>query len=431
MTARLNTQDFIAKARAVHGDRYGYENVVYVNTKTKVNILCPKHGPFDQRVHCHLNGIGCPGCGGNRRLNTQDFIAKARAVHGDRYSYENVVYVNNCTKVEILCPIHGPFTQKPSSHAAGFGCAGCSTYSSRSNTKDFIIKARETHGDYYGYENVVYTSYDTKVEILCPKHGPFMQRPGEHSRGSGCPNCCGRINGRARRPSTQDFIDKVRKVNGDRYEYTNTEYINHRTKVEILCPIHGPFMQWPHAHMRGVGCRSCFADARRSNTQDFINKARKVHGDRYEYTNTEYVSNSTKAEILCSTHGPFMQRPGSHLAGAGCPTCNSSKGEIQISNWLNENNINYIPQASLPRTQFRFDFQTPSGYIEYQGRQHYEPIAGWGGQKHLKATQARDKFKRDWCRDHGFPLLLIGYWQDDEIPTLLEQFHLTNPNPVV
>lgn len=123
---RLDTEGFIAKARLKHGDRYDYSKTVYVNQTTPVTIICPEHGEFLQRPNNHYMGAGCPVCSGNKRYNAESFAAKAKTVHGDKYDYSKVRYVNNKTKVMIICPKHGEFWQIPDKHLRGEGCPSCS-----------------------------------------------------------------------------------------------------------------------------------------------------------------------------------------------------------------------------------------------------------------------------------------------------------------
>ena len=113
------TKEFIAKAKAVHGDKYDYSKVNYVNSFTKVTIICPKHGEFEQTPNLHLKSQGCPNCYGNKKMTIEEFIKRAKEVHGDKYDYSKVKYVNALTKVTIICPIHGEFEQTPAKHLLG------------------------------------------------------------------------------------------------------------------------------------------------------------------------------------------------------------------------------------------------------------------------------------------------------------------------
>jgi hypothetical protein len=168
--------------------RYDYSRVEYVNYSTIITIICPDHGAFDQTPDSHLNHKGCPDCGGSRPLTTETFIEKARAIHGDRYDYSQVNYVNNKTNVAIICPDHGAFPQAPDKHLGKQGCPNCGG-SKPLTTETFIEKAQAIHGDRYDYSLVNYVNARTYVTIICPDHGPFSQVPDSHLGDSGCPDC--------------------------------------------------------------------------------------------------------------------------------------------------------------------------------------------------------------------------------------------------
>ncbi len=130
MGKRSNTGDFITKATLVHGDTYDYNKVVYVNSRTKITIMCKTHGEFLQRPDTHLASTGCPKCaterGAIQTVSSLDtFITKAKVVHNDLYTYSNAVYINSRTKIDITCKIHGDFQQKPKVHLEGYGCTSC------------------------------------------------------------------------------------------------------------------------------------------------------------------------------------------------------------------------------------------------------------------------------------------------------------------
>ncbi len=125
LTYEQRVQYFLDRAREVHGDRYSYENMNYVKNKEKINIECSKHGIFTQTPHDHLKGRGCPDCGGKKKSNTKEFIEKARKVHGDLYNYSKTIYTKAMDTVEIVCKTHGLFTQRGDSHLNGAGCPSC------------------------------------------------------------------------------------------------------------------------------------------------------------------------------------------------------------------------------------------------------------------------------------------------------------------
>lgn len=180
---------FLEKAYKIHGDKYDYSNVVYVNCKTKVDIICKIHGVFKQTPDKHINlKCGCPYCANNVRFSTNQFITKAKIVHGDKYNYDNVVYVNNRTNVDIFCHSHGFFKQKPYNHLNGRGCPYCSIRQ-KSNYEFFVNDSNVKHNNFYDYSLVNYVSKHDKVNIICPKHGLFKQSPYLHLKGHGCPKC--------------------------------------------------------------------------------------------------------------------------------------------------------------------------------------------------------------------------------------------------
>ena len=231
----MTTEEFISKAKKVHGDKYDYSLVEYVNNKTRVTIICPIHGLFEQRPVNHLRGHGCMYCGNALKNTKEEFIEAARKVHGDKYDYSQVDYVDNKTKVKIICPIHGMFEQTPSSHLRGRGCKYCG--GSVKHTKDtFIEAARKVHGNKYDYSKVEYVNNRTPIIIICPIHGEFKQSPNEHLQGKGCQRCANNI-----KRTTEEFIENARKIHGDKYDYSRVKYIDCHTKVKIVCPIHGEF----------------------------------------------------------------------------------------------------------------------------------------------------------------------------------------------
>ena len=190
---KLTTQEFIDRARAVHGHRYDYRRVDYTSNKNKVSVLCSEHGLFLMTPNSHLLGQHCPKCSGKHRWTEQEFITRARAVHrNDKYDYSSVNYVNNSTKVSIVCREHGVFKQTPKSHLLGRGCITCAGVKKHTN-ESFATKANLVHRNKYDYSSINYCGAHIKISIVCPEHGMFEQTPCNHLSGAGCPSCmaCG------------------------------------------------------------------------------------------------------------------------------------------------------------------------------------------------------------------------------------------------
>jgi hypothetical protein len=189
---RLTKDEFIKKAQEVHGNKYDYSKVNYKNINTKITIICPIHGEFEQIGINHILGQGCPKCAG-KGLNRDEIIEKFISVHGDKYDYSKVVYNGAHNKVCIICPEHGEFYQTPSKHLIGQGCRKCGCndngVSKRMTIEEFIIHANKIHKNKYDYSKIEYKTSHDKIIIICPKHGEFEQLPYDHLQGHGCPSC--------------------------------------------------------------------------------------------------------------------------------------------------------------------------------------------------------------------------------------------------
>ena len=418
MPKKKTKEEFIKDARKVHGDKYDYSKVVYVGSKIKVCIICPKHGKFWQRPNEHIQGNGCPKCGienrsENRTSTKEEFIKKACEKHKGKYDYSKVKYVNNRTKVCIICPEHGEFWQTPNAHTQGQGCPKCKGCKNRERLtltkEEFIEKSRKVHGNKYDYSKVEYVNARTKVCIICHEHGEFWQTPHMHTKGQGCPKCSGKYI-----PTTEEWIENARNVHGDKYDYSKVKYVGTHTKVCIICPIHGGFEQTPHNHLEGQSCPTCGKCI--PTKEEWITSARKVHGNKYDYSKVEYVNARTKVCIICPEHGEFCQTPHKHLSGSGCPKCNLSHLERSVMNYLDENGITYDYQKRfkwLGRQSLDFYLPDYNVGIECQGEQHFFPVdfANKGIEwacKQFNKTVSLDEHKKDLCEKHGIKLLYFG-----------------------
>ena len=356
-----------------------------------------------------------------RKKTTEEFIQDARKVHGDKYDYANVDYKGAKTKVCIICHEHGKFEQTPSSHLQGQGCPKCANETNgghkRLSISAFIKKSREVHSDKYNYSKVKYDGAKTKVCIICPEHDEFWQSPTNHLSGCGCPKCGVEKKRESHTSSKEEFIKKARELHGDKYDYSKVEYVNNATKVCIICPKHGNFEQTPNNHLRGCGCPNCSfentGDRCRSSLVEFIKKANEVHGDKYNYSNVEYVNSRIKVCIICSEHGEFWQSPNNHLQGAGCPKCNLSHLERSVMTYLDDVGISYDYQKRFDWLGLQsLDFYLPdyNVAIECQGKQHFFPVdfAGKGVEwacKEFDKLVSCDKKKKALCEEKGVKLL--------------------------
>lgn len=418
----MTRDEFIEKAKLKHGDKYDYSLVEYKNNKTKVCIICSTHGEFWQNPKNHLGGKGCPKCA-NRSVTTEYFIEKAKLIHGDKYDYSLVKYINSTSKVIIICHEHGKFLQKPVYHLGGCDCQKCAKLiGPRKKTKTtefFIEKSKLVHGNRYDYSKTLYVNNRSNVIIICPEHGEFSQKANSHTNGQGCAKCVGQY------MDTEYFIEKAGNKHNFKYDYSKVEYNRTDIEVCITCPEHGEFWQTPNNHLYGFGCPKCSGS--HMDLDYFIQKSNKKHHNKYDYSKVVYVKTDVKVCIVCSKHGEFWQTPHCHIRGQGCPTCKESEGEKTIRRILLNNEVsfdcNYRFNDCKHKKKLPFDFYIPKYNIcvEYDGLQHYEPIEFFGGTKGFDELKKRDKIKTQYCIDNNIKLIRIPYTEFDNIEEVLKK----------
>ena len=277
---------------------------------------------------------------------------------------------------------------------------------------EFIRKANLVHGNKYDYSKVNYVGAESKVCIICPKHGEFWQTPHRHLRGDRCPMCSKRA-----RLNTEEFIRRAKEIHGNKYDYSKVEYVNNNTKVCIICPEHGEFWQTPTSHFAGNGCPSCGAIStglkKRISKEDFVERAAKVHNGKYDYSKTNLSLVTKPVTITCPLHGDFEQLPSKHLYGHGCPICGSKNNltEIRFFEKLKSafGAVEYqkvFPFLQSGSSVQKIDFYLPDYNvgIELNGRQHYMPIDIWGGDEGFNLTRMRDLTKYNKCKYNGVKL---------------------------
>ena len=347
-----------------------------------------------------------------KRSNKEEFIEKAKQIHGNKYDYSKVNYINAHTKVCIICQEHGEFWQTPNKHLSGCGCQSCA--GKNKNKEYFIRKSREIHGDKYNYSKVDYINWNTKVCIICPKHGEFWQSPLKHiNEKHNCPKCSKRV-----KLTTEEFVERAKIAHGNKYDYSKVEYINSHTKVCIICPKHGEFWQSPSLHLLGKGCSKCNGGVKISKN-DFIERAKIAHGNKYDYSKVKYINARTKVCVICPKHGEFFVRPDHHMSGVGCSRCMKSKCETEVEKILIKNNIKYETQKEFDwlanKRNLKLDFYLPeyNVAIECQGIQHFTAVKHFGGDKVFKQTIDRDKIKKVLCEKHNIKIIYFSLFRND------------------
>lgn len=360
-----------------------------------------------------------------KKYTTEYFIREAKKIHGDKYDYSKSISDGAFGKVTIICPVHGEFKQSARNHLRGEGCKKCAMdklYILRTLTTDeFIQKAKNKFGNKYDYSLVKYVASKIKVKIICPSCGVFEQQPTNHLIGYGCPKCSGLYK------TTEEFIKQARKIHGDKYDYSKTNYITSKFKVIITCPIHGDFIQSPTNHLKG-GCVKC-GGRLRLTTEEFIGRSKIIHDNKYDYSKVNYITNTTKVTIICPIHGEFKQQPTKHMDDKnGCPKCSGSymdtkffieKANIKHNNLYNYSKVNYVKATEkviiICSEHGEFQ-QTPNSHLNGSGC----PKCRGVGFDHVTYEKCRNVIKefniktqrsyyiwwknnKEYCRENGIP----------------------------
>jgi len=319
-----------------------------------------------------------------------NFIEKSNKIHKNYYDYSKSKYKNCKLKILIICPIHGKFYQTPDAHINGkSGCCECSRirYSNK-KIKQYRLKILDifykVHKNRYDYSEFFYKDAITKSNIKCQLHGIFKQSADVHKRGVGCPKCA-----KNRELTQKEILEQFRKIHKNRYNYSQVNYINEKTKIKIKCKKHGFFSQTPNSHKQGHGCSMCgyeivlcpyeilqnlkkihknkydyhlvdFKNKKskqiiiykkfktkhlislesllknvKCSIRNVINKNefiiqefKKIHKNKYDYSKIKYIGGHKKIAIICKKHGIFKQTPSQHKSGKNCPNC---VGGVSIS----------------------------------------------------------------------------------------------------
>lgn len=344
-------------------------------------------------------------------MTKQEFLERARNKHGYKYNYPNLKdKVLSTDDIDIV--YKGVlYKQKVVKHITLGRCPEKNT--TLKTSEQFISEAKEVWGDKYDYSLTEYKGALRKIKVIYDGV-IFEQSAKSHLRYAPEFNM-----------NRDYFIKRSQdKWGKDKYDYSLVEYKHCKSKVKIIYRKTGEiFEQTPHLHL--YRAPENIKLSVRKTTEQFIKEANLVHDNKFSYEKTNYIKNQIKVIITCPIHSDFEQRPLSHLQGNGCPNCNESRGEKAIAKYLDKNNISYYRQHKFSdcRNIFElpFDFYIPSKrmIIEFDGKQHFEPMVFFGGVENFEKLKLNDSIKNDYCEDNYINIIRIKYNQINNIEEIL------------
>lgn len=361
----------------IHGDVYDFSNFKYVDSKTHGILTCHKkdkfgieHGDFLITQNQILANRGCPKCAGNARVKKEDVEKRLSVVNTRGYNCDIPDKLDSKTKIKFYCD------------------------------------KGHTFNKYYK---------DIKMNFLCPHCNPLTTTKYDE-------------NGKAitlKSLTTEEFIEKSKKVWGDLIDYSNVKCCGDNKNVVMKCKKHNVvFEQTPYNNLKGFcGCHECVKEKlikiKHVSFDEFVKRAREIHGDRYDYIEESYISYGRPMNIICKKHGVFSATPNNHIHNkSGCSKCKMSHLENEVMVKLENQKIDYKWQhRDIWLGLQSLDFYIPSKNIaiECQGKQHFG-IGCWHGSKEKRIIEfeqikQRDISKKQKCQDQGIKLI---YFLDKE-----------------
>lgn len=412
----------------------------YINANTPIlhrNIVC-KH-EYNITPSNALFNKGCPKCA-NQCISERSSLPLEKILQMIKENSPNVEmigeYINATTKTLFLCKICGKiFETKPTNVCHGSGCKSCKLKIAntvrRITHKQFLERIAGTKNP--DIEIIgEYINSSTKIECLCKICKEiYFALPNEISKGRGHRKCSAIKKGLENRIKHSDFLLRMKEIN-DNIEFLS-EYQGSDNKIDCHCKICGHnWSCYPGNLYKGAGCPKC-ADIRGGI------KRRQRQAKKYVSEITKLNISLVEEYIDC--YSPIMHQcnycncqwkidPHSVLTdGTRCPSCYGSNGEQKIGAFLSLNNFSFVGQKTFKGLiginggLLSYDFYLPilKIAIEYQGKQHCEPIDYFGGKEKYLQQKEHDYRKRQYAKEHNFKLIEIWYYDFKNIEEILSK----------
>ena len=420
---QLTPENFRPKAEAVHGNDLDFSKAVYVNSSTKVIVICPTHGEYLTMPWRIIYGSGCKKCNGPRsgtKLNADNFHVKMSEIHGDALDFSLAQFKSWAESVIVICPVHGQYKAMPGNLLQGSGCRPCVYTSMALSQEEFEKRSESRHPGQFNYGLAKYVNIHTPVILQCRLCDRVFERsPASHMAGAGCPSC-----GERKHRTQEEFIAEVKEVHGADIDTSDSIFRGMAETVKVTCckcktcwdPIAGNLLN-------GHGCPICNAGSYTSATYA-VECQRHYGSDKYDYSESEYRGMRENITIKCKLCGHvFSTNAGKHMTQEyGCPCQRQSRGENAVQRCLEELKIPFQRAWPVPETQLVADFYLPQhrAAIEFDGQQHFKDVIWFQSTKEL--VQERDRRKDLQCFGMGLSMLRI-HWKDKKhIHSIVETF---------
>lgn len=353
-----------------------------------------------------------------------DFVSQK---YGDKYDFSKFRYLGATTKSEVVCRDHGSVFTSPTYILAGAICPRCSRESAGKSKRlgwdVFVKKAQHAHNNKYEYPEQEYVGNKAKVRIICKKHGEFWQKPNSHMYGKGCYECANDLKRERNKAVSnmvkEDLLNRLGPVN-PLWTYDLSTYKGMAKNMRAICSEHGDFWSQPNNILYNRGCPECgkekhakFSMSRQLTTEEWISKAKQVHGNKYSYKDTVYLGADIKTKVTCLKHGPFFTTNDHIHQETGCPQCANSlsRGELEVFNFVSI----FVAAEQRDRKVIRpleLDIYMPENSlaIEYCG----EFWHSHGSADEERQNRRKHIHKYELCKAQGIRLLTIyeSEWKD-------------------
>lgn len=411
---KLNKCQVLEKFINSHNNKYDYSKFEYVGYHIKSIIICNLHGEFLQSPSKHILGQGCKIC--NNKYSIDNIKDKLYKIHKDKYEFIFSDVIDTRSKIKIKCR-HGIKELQIRSLLQGQGCIYCK--GKKWSELDLKKHLTKIHNKLIYEDGFMCGEY---LNIICKEHGNFNIKKDRHLRGQGCPKCSKR-----KKYDQKFFIDSIIKKFNNTYLYDKCIFKSFKEKVIITCRKHGDFKTYPSYLLNGNGCKLCRNENNSYSKEYFLQKCLERHPE-IDHSILEYNGVNNNIKLICKKHGIFEQNAGYYLNySKGCKYCNETKGEKKIRIYLENNNIKYKQQYKNYGFIFDFYIEDYNTYIEFNGRQHYEPIEFFGGVESFDKQLSKDILKDKILEKDNIKLIKIGYWQINKVDDILKK-ELINEN---